>query len=207
MDGVIIDSEPVYIRKQEIFMAIKNYKYDKSLLIELVGKTRKDAFKLLSNHIVNFYNDEVTYLEDYKEFWIDFDVNYKRIENEGIRALIQYLKSKNMKIGLASSSTKETISKVLDTIELKSYFDVIVSGEDFVESKPNPEIYHDTLKKLGLNQQNCIVIEDSTVGIQAAKNAGLFVIAKEDKRFNFDQSKADFSIIDFKQLKDMFLEE
>lgn len=112
-----------------------------------------------------------------------------------------------MKIGLASSSTKETISKVLDTIELKSYFDVIVSGEDFVESKPNPEIYHDTLKKLGLNQQNCIVIEDSTVGIQAAKNAGLFVIAKEDKRFNFDQSKADFSIIDFKQLKDMFLEE
>ncbi|SJZ38203.1 haloacid dehalogenase superfamily, subfamily IA, variant 3 with third motif having DD or ED/haloacid dehalogenase superfamily, subfamily IA, variant 1 with third motif having Dx(3-4)D or Dx(3-4)E [Anaerorhabdus furcosa] len=207
MDGVIIDSEPVYIHKQEIFMAIKNYEYDKSLLIELVGKTRKDAFKLLSNHIVNFYTDEETYLEDYKEFWIDFDVNYKRIENEGIRALIQYLKSKNMKIGLASSSTKETISKVLDTIELKSYFDVIVSGEDFVESKPNPEIYQDTLKKLGLNQGNCIVIEDSTVGIQAAKNAGLFVIAKEDKRFNFDQSKADFSIIDFKQLKDMFLEE
>ena len=75
--------------------------------------------------------------------------------------------------------------------ELGSYFTVVVSGEEYKESKPDPEIYNDVKRQLGLNSEECLVVEDSTYGIRAAKAAGLEVIAVDDPRFSFDQSEAD----------------
>ena len=78
--------------------------------------------------------------------------------------------------------------------------DVIVSGEMFRESKPNPEIYKFTLKKLGLEARECVAIEDSTYGIQAAKGAGITTFAKKDNRFHYNQSIADVVIDDLSQI-------
>ena len=74
------------------------------------------------------------------------------------------------------------------------YLDVIVSGEQFKESKPNPEIYQKTAELLGVLPEECIAIEDSTVGITAAHRAGVKVIALRDDRFDFDRSLADGEI-------------
>lgn len=205
MDGVIIDSEPVYMHKQEIFMRMKNFDIRNNVLYKLVGKSRRESFKLLQSQIPNFYQDENIYLHEYQDFWKDFNVNYKRIENVGIRESLNFCKCNGLKIALASSSSKETIIRVLNELELFNFFDVIVSGDDFKESKPNPEIYIDTLKKMNLKNSECFAIEDSTVGIQAAKGAGLFVIAKEDNRFGFDQSSADHIIYDI-NLKAVFID-
>ena len=71
---------------------------------------------------------------------------------------------------------------------------LIVSGGQFKQSKPNPEIYHYTAKTLGIPEEECFVVEDSTVGIQAGKAAGMTVAALEDDRFGFDQSQADIQI-------------
>ena len=68
------------------------------------------------------------------------------------------------------------------------------SGGQFKQSKPNPEIYHYTAKTLGIPEEECFVVEDSTVGIQAGKAAGMTVAALEDDRFGFDQSQADIQI-------------
>lgn len=75
--------------------------------------------------------------------------------------------------------------------QLSSYFDAVVSGEDFEESKPAPDIYLHTLQELAVAPQECIAIEDSEKGIASAKEAGLEVWAMRDEHFGMDQSQAD----------------
>lgn len=85
---------------------------------------------------------------------------------------------------------------MLSINDIDSYFDVIVSGNDVQAKKPSPDIYFETLKRLELPSNDCIVIEDSLVGIQAAINARLYVIALKENRFSVDQSKADCIVND-----------
>ena len=92
------------------------------------------------------------------------------------------------------------IQYVIKEIGIVEFVDVIVSGEMFQESKPNPEIYNYTLSKLNLKPEECIAIEDSTYGIQAAKGAGITTFAKRDDRFHFEQDMADVVIDDLLQI-------
>ena len=77
---------------------------------------------------------------------------------------------------------------------MRPEFDLIVSGKQFKQSKPNPEIYHYTANILGVREDECFVVEDSTVGIEAAYRAGMSIAGLKDDRFEFDQSKADYHI-------------
>ena len=67
---------------------------------------------------------------------------------------------------------------------------MLLSGEMFEESKPNPEIYLTAAKKLGVDPSECVAVEDSTYGIAAGNAAGMRVIAYADEQFGIDQSKA-----------------
>ncbi len=69
-----------------------------------------------------------------------------------------------------------------------------MSGNEVARSKPFPDVYLAVAKKLGVKPENCIVIEDSANGIKAGKNAGMFVVAKREERFNFSQEEADLII-------------
>ena len=75
--------------------------------------------------------------------------------------------------------------KFLERCDIKKYFDVIVSGENFVESKPNPSIYLTTLHKLELQAEQCIAIEDSYSGIESSTSAGIATIGYYDSRLPF----------------------
>ena len=113
-----------------------------------------------------------------------------------VRFILSHLKKNNIKIAIASSSPYNIIYKMLSINDIDSYFDVIVSGNDVQAKKPSPDIYFETLKRLELPSNDCIVIEDSLVGIQAAINAGLYVIAVKENRFLVDQSQADCIVND-----------
>lgn len=86
------------------------------------------------------------------------------------------------------------INQMLDTHQLRSYFDVILSGNDFKETKPNPEIYLTAMSELGVEATESLIIEDSKKGIQAGKSADATVWAIEDKRFGMNQDKADMKV-------------
>lgn len=106
-----------------------------------------------------------------------------------------------MKLLLASSASKRKIEKVFDRFDLHQYFDYKISGEDFEFSKPHPAIFQEAVMKSGFIKEECIVIEDSTNGIKAAKAAGIYCIgyAGEDT-MGQDTSLADIVITDFKAL-------
>ncbi|MDG6191624.1 HAD family hydrolase [Lactococcus garvieae] len=108
-----------------------------------------------------------------------------------VKVVLQRLSETKLKIGLATSSSHDEIAEVLDTHNLRKYFEVISSGEDFPESKPHPAVYLSAMKQLNARASDVLVIEDSPNGIAAGKAVGATIWAIRDQRFDSDQSHAD----------------
>lgn len=86
------------------------------------------------------------------------------------------LHSEGYKIAVCSNSIRKTIELMMEKSELMPYIDMIVSNEDVVKSKPDPEMYTTTINKFGLKPEECIVVEDNPNGIQAGKASGAHVL-------------------------------
>lgn len=207
MDGVIIDSEPVYMNWFGKFLKANDIIIEEKELYKLAGGSAKMEEQLLST----WWNEAKRENKTAKEIYHLFDLfytedlkenpfSYVDVKDKHIDSVMSTLKEKGYKVAIASSSSMNNIKYVIKEIDIEKYVDVIVSGEMFQESKPNPEIYNDTLKRLGLKPQECIVIEDSTYGIQAAKAAGIITYAKKDTRFYYEQNMADAIIDDLSQI-------
>ncbi len=202
MDGVLVDSEPVYQEATINVLNSLNIKATKDDLLKLAGGS-----SLHFNKFIQDVSKGSISCEDFNkicdQYYLDNPVKYEEIMFPHVRETLDYLKDKGYILALASSSKEYEIENVLKRCDLKDYFKLIVSGEVFKESKPNPEIYLTCIKKLNLEAKECVAIEDSEYGIEAAKKAGLICIAKRDDRFNYDQSKADYFIDDHDEIKDI----
>lgn len=187
MDGVIIDSEPAYEKRRDVFFENKKrYAYDE-VRDNLRGSNVIDMFAEI---IPDDPEEREKYIENYRAFKNVYSINFLQYVDKDIYNLLHFLKRKQMKIGLASSSGLQSIRTILNDLNIISYFEMIVSGEQFPRSKPDPEIYLYSAKKLHVIPANCLVVEDSEYGIRAAKRAGMTVAAKKvmDQRVN--QSEA-----------------
>lgn len=102
-------------------------------------------------------------------------------------------------MGLASSSTRHDIMLALESFNLDTYFKVILSGEEFSESKPNPAIYNRAAELLDIPKQQILIVEDSEKGIAAGIAVGIDVWAIEDKYFGMNQSQANVLVSDLSQ--------
>lgn len=194
MDGVLIDSETVYM---DILYSNLVQKYgflNREDLYPIVGMDSESTHLFLyqvtreplDNAAFDLYMEAV-----YRDMHVD---DYKDILNPGVMETLEFLKKRKFKMALASSSKMYLIEKVLEQCGIASFFDYVISGEQFAESKPNPEIYLTAMREIGCTPDECIVVEDSSYGIEAGLSAGTYVIAKKDERFNIDQSKADHQI-------------
>lgn len=95
------------------------------------------------------------------------------------RILLDYIrvfKISGGKIALASTARRKNLMNVLSYINAVDVFDLILTGEDVINGKPDPEIYYKAVKYFGLNSAEAIVFEDSKVGMKAAANAGISYI-------------------------------
>jgi len=92
-------------------------------------------------------------------------------------ALLQEAQKANCKVGLATMSYCPQVRRVLDTLDLTAVFEFVASRDDVEKGKPDPEIYLLVAKELGVSPSECLVIEDSPTGVEAALNAGMKVVA------------------------------
>ena len=193
MDGVIVDSEIVYNDYLLEFAQAKNPAVTMDMINPMVGRSRKDSWTIMENAVQNGQTWEEL-LADFRVLDIYSKVDYKKIFRRDALTVVKVLKKRGYKIALASSTGPKLIARIVEETGMRPWFDLIVSGGQFKQSKPNPEIYHYTAKTLGVKEEECFVIEDSTVGIEAGKAAGMTVAALRDDRFGFDQSKADYQM-------------
>lgn len=190
MDGVLIDSEIVYLGFIRDFLLSQNVTCELTELYPIVGSTLGKTYELIASHLPQ--PNEITWVaQEYERFVETRAVDYSQIMFPGVIEVLDQIRAKGYRMGLASSSGMDNIRHVLDVCGLKDYFDVVVSGDQFHQSKPHPEIYQFTANQLNVSPNECLVIEDSVYGIQAAKSAGMKVIAIRDMRFSTDTSLAD----------------
>lgn len=193
MDGVIVDTEPVYYERLHEFFKYNNIHPEIEELNKIVGSSSVDTWDAIQQ-IWGKELDKNQYEAAYDEFYKDMPIDFRKIVDQDITFVLDWLTKENYKIALASSSSHSNILEVLEQCNIKHYFHSILSGEMFKQSKPHPEIYLKTAETLEVQPDECLVIEDSTYGIRAGKAAGMYVLAKEDNRFNFNQGLADGKI-------------
>ena len=189
MDGVLVDTENAYLNMFRDFLRAHGKPVREDILLKIVGADSKKTWKYMGKLWGEEDTEKIRQL--FHSEYPDGTLDYREYLFPGVPQMLRTLKQKNYLLALASSSKKKDIRRMLKENELGSYFTVVVSGEEYKESKPDLEIYNDVKRQLGLNSEECLVVEDSTYGIRAAKAAGLEVIAVDDPRFSFDQSEAD----------------
>ena len=189
MDGVIFNSEPLYIQEIIGFFKRNNILLSEKEVSRMVGVDDTMYERLLIEWWGNTSSKEELF-QRYERYEASLKRDYTKILNPHIVSLLNYLKKNQYKIALASNSHRELLDLALSQTNLVSYFDNITSGEQFVNSKPNPEIYLHTVKALHSTVENCLIIEDSSPGIEAANRAKIDVLALVDTQYGIDQSQA-----------------
>lgn len=203
MDGVLIDSEPEYLKRDLEFAQTKNPAVVMEDLYGMVGSSREDAWSCMARAI----NNGQTWQEIRDEFRASKDVfaelDYRAIYRPEVTDILTALRQMGLRLALASSTQMSIIERVLDQNQIRHYFEVVVSGAQFKRSKPDPEIYHYTAASLGVPEAQCLAIEDSTFGITAASRAGMKIAALTDYRFGFDQSLADYRLASLTEIPEI----
>jgi HAD superfamily hydrolase (TIGR01509 family) len=191
MDGVLINSEAEWAKREEYF------------LTELLGEKifKKVEPHLLGGNTNTFY--DIAFAEGFslsrEEFFQKYDEQAEQVYShaeltEGIEDLIHELKKTNWQVGLVSSSRMFWIDCALKRMPFRDVFQYVVSVNDRedLEPKPAPDGYLEAMNHLGSAPDTTIIIEDSNTGIKAAKASGaLTVCLKQNHPANYLPTGAD----------------
>ena len=201
MDGVIIDSEPLHHQAYNNMFKEIGIKVSETLYESFTGQsTINICTKLCAHFNIDAPPEALVALKrkHYKRFF-EHDSSLKLIN--GVLDLIQHYHEHGLTLVLGSSASMEGINLVFERFNLNPYFKAKLSGADLKASKPHPEIFEKAAKASGHKPNECMVIEDSTNGIKAAKAAGIFSVAYDSFHSkNQDYSEANMVITDFKAI-------
>ena len=201
MDGVLIDSEPLWkIAMEETFHSV-------GCMI-----TRTDFQKTVGlriDEVIMFWYQEVGW-DTYSPVDLEKKIINRMVELisangkplKGVVETLKYLRENEIKIGLATSSYTVLIEAVLKTLNLKDKFDFVHSAENEEYGKPHPAVYLSVAKALNVKPQKCLVIEDSLNGIISGKAAQMKVVCIPEKTHHPEPklSVADYMFDDMEQM-------
>ncbi len=189
MDGVILDTEKLYVRFWCEAANFYGYPMQRHHALSIRSMARPFAIKRLKG----YFGDDFDY----------YAVHDKRIElmddyidKNGIEAkpyakeLLSYLKDNGYKVALATATAPERTKKYLSSLSLYSFFDEIVCASMVENGKPEPDIYLLAAQKIGLAPCECLALEDSKNGIKSAYSAGCKTVMVPDLDFADEEAKA-----------------
>jgi len=191
MDGVIVNSEPLHHLAYKKMFEEFQLDVSNSLYESFTGQSTHTICKQLCE-IFNIYEDPNLLVQSKRKHFkviFDNDTSFQMID--GALELIQDYFDNNITLVLASSASMTNIERIFEKFDLNKYFKSRISGADLKESKPNPEIFVKAAKLSGHSKDECIVIEDSTNGIIAAKSAGIYCVgynSYNSKNQNYDNA-------------------
>lgn len=173
LDGVLVDTVPVHFSAWSRMFKEYGYEFGKQEYRNLVdGRPRFDGARaVMVNHSEQQIREAANKKNDYYVEAIDrgdFQVF------EAASALVR--KSQADGYGLAAASSSVNVKTVLEKAGLLDAFSVVVGGDDVENGKPSPDIFLTAASRLGLKVEECIVIEDSSSGVKAAKNGGFYCV-------------------------------
>lgn len=176
MDGVLVNSNPYHLRKWAEFLDQHRIPYNPDDLPSQVLGPRSDAVirlflgSRLSDGEVSRLVEEVE-----ERFRRVFQPHAKPLP--GLAELVAELHDGGVPMAVASSAIAKNVEFMVNVLGFRPYFRCLVTSEDVTHPKPHPEIYLKTAEKLGLLPSLCVAFEDSYVGVESAKRAGMKCVA------------------------------
>ncbi|MGT2666944.1 HAD family hydrolase [Streptococcus rifensis] len=175
MDGVIVDSEYIFLTTKTQMLLDRGIDTDESYQYQFMGTTFDHMWQVMKeeNGLTESVPDLIAEMNERRE---------KMIKRDGVRAisgvqeLIKSLRDNGWRLGVASSSPKHEILSNLNALGLSDAFEVKISGEEVAHSKPAPDVFLRAAELLGIQPENCLVFEDTKNGSLAAKAAGMVCI-------------------------------
>jgi HAD superfamily hydrolase (TIGR01509 family) len=202
MDGVIVDTEPLHCKAYYKMFDAVNITVSSTLYESFTGQSTSNICKQLCNHF-NLTESPETLVQLKRDFFKELFFNDESLALiDGVLDLIKDYYKNGITLVLASSASMGTINTVFNRFELNNYFIAKLSGADLKASKPHPEIFIKAAMASGYSKDECLVIEDSTNGIKAAKAAGIFCVAfKSPHSKNQEYTAATKIISNFKEIR------
>jgi len=176
MDGVLVDNTPAQVRAfQLLFRDLGLTTNARKLLRRLNGMPATNILKTVFRHSVP--EKQLKEYSSQREFLYRTLYWSQRREMPGLSTFLQAARAAGHPIGLGTSSPPETIAYILDHLNLRHFFDVVVGKEDVDKGKPHGDTFSVVAARLKAAPENCIVFEDAVLGEQAAYKAGMRCVA------------------------------
>jgi HAD superfamily hydrolase (TIGR01509 family) len=176
MDGVLVDTNPFHVQKWEALLVEHGIAFDrKALPKQVLGPGNEPT-------LCHFFGDSIT-ADDVQRLSEELEAKFRKAfaphakPVPGVERLISECHDHGVLVALASAAISKNVNFILEALKLRPFFHVILTADEITESKPHPEIYTKTAQELGLLPVHCVAIEDSFVGIEAAKRAGMKCVA------------------------------
>ncbi|GMQ59722.1 HAD family hydrolase [Vallitalea sediminicola] len=175
MDGLMLDTECIALESWERAGKDLGYVISRELMMKAVGRTLVDTRKLLVNNL----GDDFPF-EEVRKVRIDYTKEFMSLNGvpmkEGLLEFLEYCKTREIPTAVATSTNRSDALELLEKVDIVDYFNTIVCGDEIEKGKPEPDIFLMASKKLGVNPEKCIVLEDSENGILAATRANMIPI-------------------------------
>ncbi|MFN3918602.1 MAG: hexitol phosphatase HxpB [Flavobacteriales bacterium] len=175
MDGILIDSEPLWREAEKRVFASVDITLTDAMCRSTAGLRIDDVVK---RWLIEFNHADANQHKLAEEVVQEL-IRLVKTQGQampGAKECVTFFKSKGWKIGLASSSWMQIIDAVLDRLGMREDFEAVFSAEPLKYGKPHPEVYLQTAEALGVNTENCLVIEDSFNGALAGLAAHMKVL-------------------------------
>lgn len=196
LDGTLIDSMNVWSDIDKEFFKMHDLPFEEDYQKEIGHKGLKEiAIYTKSRYNLKESEDEIV------SIWLDMAKEayaYKIPLKEGVKSFLEYLQSKNIKMGIATSNSLELTELVLKHHDIYKYFSKVVTVNELKTNKGSPDIYLHISDSFGLIPSECIVFEDLLTGVRTAKNAGYKVVGVKEKS-SLDKEK------EIKEIADLYI--
>ncbi|WP_304942417.1 HAD family hydrolase [Vallitalea guaymasensis] len=175
MDGLMLDTESIALESWERAGKDFGYVISRELMMKAVGRTLVDTRKLLVKNL----GDDFPF-EEVRKVRIDYTKEFMSLNGvpmkEGLIEFLEYCRTMEIPTAVATSTNRSDAIELLEKVDIVGYFNTIVCGDEIEKGKPEPDIFLLASKKLGVNPERCIVLEDSENGILAATRANMIPI-------------------------------
>lgn len=176
MDGLMIDTEHVFRMIWQKSAEDIGHVISDELFLSFIGSRDVDCEARLKELWGDFPLE--TFRSRLKARWLDYAANNMIPHKPGLAEILDYVDAQGLKKAVATSSVLESARRKLGP--LLERFDAIVTGGDVRQGKPAPDIFILAAEKLGVSTSECLVLEDSHAGMQAARAAGIYAIMVPD---------------------------
>ncbi len=228
MDGTLIDSVGVWNKvDMELIKELGCLEELNEIEIQQQRDNKLREFSKSENPYIEYckflsskYSSNLTGEEtlkkryDIAQNYLKNEINYK----DDVPELLKLLKEKNYTLVIASTTRRKNMdiycnenNNIIHKANIKDYFSIVYTREDAKEIKPNPEIYLRIVNELKVRKDECLIFEDSLIGIDAANNAGIESVAMYDKYSDMErdeiEKKATYSFNNYREVIQNLLKE